>query len=127
MFPLSVTMDSDTTIKDLKEIVRAFCEERDWSQFHNPKDLAIGMATESSELLQIFRFKTPEESAALISEDVTGKHIKEELSDILYFVLRFAQMNNIDLSSELESKIKKNAEKYPLDKSTGSNKKYDEL
>ena len=118
--------DDARTIAEAKEIVRRFCEERDWDQYHNPKDLAVGMVTEGSELLEIFRFKTPEECRELLSDAKRFEEIKDELSDVFYFVLRFAQMNDIDLFSALEDKIAKNDTKYPADKVRGCNRKYDE-
>ena len=118
-------MDKISTIQELKEKVQAFCEERDWDQFHNPKELAIGISTEANELLQIFRFKSEEDMKLLMESDKRQK-VEEELADVLYFVLRFAQMNDIDLTSAVEKKIEKNNVKYPADKVKGCNKKYDE-
>jgi len=118
-------MDNISTIQDLKDLVRGFCEERDWDQFHTQKDLAIGISTEANELLQIFRFKNKEEMKELMHSKKRNE-VEEELADVLYFVLRFAQMNNIDLSSSLKAKISKNSEKYPIAKVRGSNKKYNE-
>ena len=118
--------DDARTIAEAKEIVRRFCEERDWDQYHNPKDLAVGMVTEGSELLEIFRFKTPEECRELLSDPKRLEEIRDELSDVFYFVLRFAQMNDIELFSALEDKIAKNDAKYPADKVRGCNRKYDE-
>lgn len=119
--------DSEATVSMMKGLVREFCDERDWVQFHNPKDLAIGMVTESSELLDIFRFKSPEDVDSIMSDPVRSAHAREELSDVLYFVLRFAQMNGIDLYTELVRKIGIDAEKYPAERSRGRNLKYDEL
>ena len=116
----------DHTIKEAMELVRRFCEERDWDQFHNPKDLAIGISTEASELLQLMRFKTPEECEKLLSDPKYSEKVRDELADVFYFVLRFAQMNSIDLYGALEKKIRENGEKYPADKFKGCNKKYDE-
>ena len=115
--------DDARTIAEAKEIVRRFCEERDWDQYHNPKDLAVGMVTEGSELLEIFRFKTPEECRELLSDPKRLEEIRDELSDVFYFVLRFAQMNGIDLGRALERKIAKNAKKYPVETSRGDNRK----
>jgi len=119
--------DDKTTISELKEVVKKFCEERDWDQFHNPKDLAIGISTEANELLALFRFKTESDIKDMISDPKKRDEIGEELADILYFVLRFAQMNNFDLSEELKRKIIKNNERYPVSKAKGSNKKYNEV
>ena len=118
--------DDKTTLKQLKEMVKDFCEKRDWDQYHNAKDLAIGIITESSELLEHFRFKSEKEVEEILKQKERKKEISEELSDILYFILRLADRYKIDLSSELQKKMKKNAKKYPLDKVKGLNKKYSE-
>ena len=118
-------MDKKVTIEVLKEKVKKFCEDRDWDQFHNPKELAIGISTEANELLELFRFKSEDDMKRIMNSDKKAE-VEEELADVLYFVLRFAQMNNIDLSQAIESKINKNNQKYPIEKSKGSNKKYDE-
>lgn len=117
--------DNETTIDYLKNMVKEFCEKRDWNQFHNPKDLAIGISTEASELLQIFRFKDEEDIKEIMNSDKRIK-VEEELADVFYFVLRFAQTNNIDLSNAITDKINKNDKRYPVEKVKGSNKKYDE-
>jgi len=122
-----VLMDEKSNIKELKILVKKFCEERDWNQYHNAKDLAIGIITESSELLEHFRFKSIEEVDELFYNKSKRKEISEELVDIFYFILRFAEKYNIDLSEELQEKIKKNIKKYPIEKSKGLNKKYNEI
>lgn len=119
--------DTVARIDDAKELVKRFCEDRDWDRFHNPKDLAIGISTEAGELLERFRFKTPEQCSELLSDPALSEGVREELADVFYFVLRFAQMNDIDLYSALEDKIAKNGEKYPVEKSRGNHRKYDEL
>jgi len=116
-----------THVAELKEMVRRFSEERDWNQFHNAKDLAIGIVTEASELLETFRFKSEKEVEDLFSDQSTAKDVRDELSDIFYFALRLAQKYGIDVSKSLEEKIKDNAKKYPIEKARGSNKKYTEF
>lgn len=118
---------NDYTVKELIDKVRTFCEERDWDQFHNPKDLAIGISTESNELLDIFRFKSNDDMNEIMSNDVKREHVEEELADVFFFVLRFAQMNHIDLKDALEMKMEKNARKYPTDQVKGKNIKYNEI
>ena len=120
-------MDNQTTIYDLKQKIKYFCEERDWDQFHNPKDLAIGISTEANELLDIFRFKTSEQIAAMFQDSVRKVHIEEEIADVLFFILRFAQMNHLDLEECLNDRLIKNAKKYPVDKIKGKNLKYTEI
>lgn len=119
--------DSSTTIQELKESIKKFCEERDWDQYHNPKDLAIGIITESSELLEFFRFKSEKEMNEMFKNESKKDEISEEIADVLYFVLRFSQKYNIDLTTILNKKMEKNKQKYPIEKSKGSNKKYGEF
>lgn len=107
--------------------VRMFCEDRDWDQFHNPKDLAIGISTEANELLDIFRFKSEEQMKLLFQDIKVREHIEEEVADTLFFLLRFAQMNNLDLSQCIQDKLEKNDKKYPVEKIKGKNLKYTEL
>ncbi len=107
-------MDSTTTVEDLKQIVKKFAEERHWDPFHNPKDLAIGIVTEASELLDIFRFKNEKQ----VKEIMNGKereHVAQELSDVLTFILWFAQINGLDITTELNKKMQINAKKYPVE------------
>jgi len=119
--------DENTSVQELKLQIQKFCEDRDWDQFHNPKDLAIGISTEAYEVSDIFRFASEEDIAVIMRDASKCEHIEEELADTLFFVLRFAQMNGIDLSQALEDKVAKNNAKYPVDKAKGKNKKYTEL
>lgn len=111
-------LDKKTTIEDLKRKVEAFCSERDWDKPHNPKDLAIGAVTEASELLELFRFCSEKDSLEMLKKSETRERVGEELADTLCFLLRFAQMYKLDVTSCLERKLIKNAVKYPaLEKS----------
>jgi NTP pyrophosphatase (non-canonical NTP hydrolase) len=109
-------MDGKTTIYQLKGIVRDFIDERDWDQFHNAKDLAIGVSTEAGELLDIFRFKTQDQIDEMLSSREKRIEIGNELADVLYFVLNFSYKFNFDLSEELKRKLLLNASKYPKEK-----------
>lgn len=120
-------VDNKTTIQNLKNNIQKFCDDRDWDQFHPPKDLAIGIITEASELLSPFRFKSVEEQEAILKNSKKREDIEDEIADVLYFVLRFAQKYKIDLSRVLRKKLRKNELKYPVEKAKGSNKKYNEL
>ncbi len=119
-------MDTTTTIEELKEKIRIFCELRDWDQYHNAKELAVGIVTEASELLEHFRFKSEDQVDAMFQDKSKRQELTEEIADIFYFLIRLAQRYNIDLSTELENKMKKNGERYPIEKVKGSNKKYSE-
>lgn len=99
--------------------VREFCDARDWRKYHTPKELAIGMTTESSELLQLFRFMSDERIAEMFEDAEQRQAIEDEVADTLLFLLRFTDLNDIDLPAALSSKLKRNGERYPID--TGSN------
>jgi len=120
-------VDRETTLDNVKTQVRTFCEARDWDQFHTPKDLAIGLATEASALLEIFRFLTDEQSAAKLDDPKSRQAIEHEFADVLFFLLRFAQRFDIDLSEALATKMALNAKRYPVEKSRGKNLKDTDL
>jgi NTP pyrophosphatase (non-canonical NTP hydrolase) len=113
----------EDSLQQATERVEKFCDERDWDQFHSPKDLAIGAITEASELLEIFRFKTEEEMQAMLHDPDTREHIGQELADVFYFLLRFAQRFDFDLLSEFEAKMVRNGLRYPVERAKGSNLK----
>lgn len=115
--------DSNTNISELKTVIKDFCEARDWGQFHDPKDLAIGAITEASELLEHFRFLKPDQIDKVMQDPQSRQEIGEELADVLFFVLRFAQQNDFDLSQCFADKMQKNAKKYPADQFKGKNNK----
>ena len=108
-----------TDIEQILEELRVFNQERDWDQFHNGKDLAIGLSVEASELLEAFLWKSP--------EDVSRDKIREELADVLNYAFQMADKYNLDIKEIMLEKIRKNAAKYPVEKAKGSAKKYNEL
>jgi NTP pyrophosphatase (non-canonical NTP hydrolase) len=118
---------TDRNIQHMKKEIQEFCKRRNWDQFHDAKELAIGISTEASELLEHFRFKSEEEVEEAMEDRDKRGNIEEELADVLYFILRFSQMYDIDLVEALEDKMEKNREKYPVEDAKNSNKKYDEL
>jgi len=113
---------------DLNELIKriiAFRNARDWKQFHNPKDVALSLVLEAAEVMEHFQWKSKEEMEKYI---VTNKSdIGEELADVLYWVLLMSADLNIDILNALEEKIKKNEEKYPVEKSKGRHTKYTKL
>jgi NTP pyrophosphatase (non-canonical NTP hydrolase) len=119
--------DEKVRVSELKQKVKDFAEARDWDQFHNAKDLAIGVITEASELLEHFRFKSVEEFEKMMKDPAKKESISEELADVLIFSLRFAQKYDIDVSSAIVDKLEKSGKKYPVEKAKGSNKKYNEF
>ncbi|MCH8553113.1 MAG: nucleotide pyrophosphohydrolase [Natronospirillum sp.] len=104
---------------ELIEQLKQFRDERDWKQFHNPKDLALALSIESGELLEAFLWKTPEEAER--------EKVKEELADVFAFALLLADAYDFDVREIVLDKIGKNAKKYPVDKAKGTSRKYDEL
>jgi NTP pyrophosphatase (non-canonical NTP hydrolase) len=120
------TRVASVTLDELTDDVREFCEERDWTQFHTPKNLAIGLSTESNELLELFRFKDRADQDALFADPEKRADVENELADILFFVLRFADLHDVDLEAALETKLEKNRERYPKDEYKSSNRKYNE-
>ena len=120
-------MDQQTKVADLKSEIQRFCEDRDWDKFHSAKDLAIGLITEASELLELFRFKSDSEVDALLLNPEKKTSVRHELADTLFFVLRFAQLYEIDLSSALREKMELNGKRYPVEQAKGNNRKYTEL
>ena len=120
-------MDDKTSLEELKSRVQRFCEERDWDRYHGPKDLAIGVITEASELLEHFRFLSDDQAAAALEDAHKRRAMEQELADVLFFLLRFAQRFGVDLSQALLDKLDTNAERYPVDKARGKNLKYSDL
>lgn len=108
--------------KTSMEKIKKFREDRDWRQFHNEKDLAISISLESSELLELFQWKNPEEVTAKNLE-----RIKEELADVLIYSYMMADNLNLDIDAIIREKLLKNNEKYPVNKSKGNKMKYTEL
>jgi NTP pyrophosphatase (non-canonical NTP hydrolase) len=109
-------------MKDAADITNAllqFRNERDWEQFHNPKDLALAINVEAGELLELFLWKD--------AKDANIEKVKEELADVFAFAFLLAEKYNLDVKEIVLEKIKKNAEKYPVDKAKGKATKYNEL
>ena len=106
-------------IHELQRFIAQFSEERDWDQFHNGKDLAIGLSIEASELLEAFLWKAP--------EDVDVEKVKEELADVFNYALQIATKYDLDVKQIVLDKLEKNATKYPVEKARGVATKYDEL
>ena len=111
-------MDNTTTVQDLKTVVEDFVEERDWAQFHSPKNLSMALAIEASELMDLFKWKTVEEA----QEEMKDKLLEDatdELADIMIYAIAFANKNGIDIAKAVTSKTEKNKAKYPADKFKG--------
>lgn len=116
--------NSEDSLSELQSIIRRFVDERDWDQFHNPKDLSISLALEAAEVMEHFQWKNSEEMAkhSVEKRDEVG----EELADVFYWVLLLANKLDIDLVDAFKQKMVKNQAKYPVAKARGNHKKYTE-
>lgn len=119
--------DHDTTLDALKKRVLQFARERDWEQFHTPKNLSMALSAEAAELMEHFLWCSTETSQTLASDPLKAAKIKEELADVVIYALEFANITGIDLSEAIKDKMAMNALKYPVDKAKGTSLKYDEL
>lgn len=119
--------DSETQMQEIKTKVLAFARERDWEQFHSPKNLSMAIAAEAAELMEHFLWQTPKQSEADVMEPKLRAKIEEELADVLIFAIEFANMTQLDIAEIIEKKMKRNAEKYPVEKARGNSLKYTEL
>jgi len=108
-----------TQFDQLTQLLVQFRDQRDWKQFHNPKDLALALSIEASELLEAFLWKSP--------DNVPADKIKDEVADVLAYLLLLSHQYNLDLEQVLRDKIQKNELKYPVEKAKGNATKYNEL
>lgn len=111
--------ESMNDLEELREAIVKFTQERDWDQFHNGKDLALALSIEAAELNEAFLWKD--------AKDVNVEKVKEELADIVNYAILIADKYSLDIRQIVLDKVKRNAEKYPIDKAYGSAKKYNEL
>lgn len=115
-------MNGEIKYVDLVERIKRFCDDRDWSQFHDPKNLAISLQLEASEVLELFQW-TKDNKA----KEGKGEEMADELADVLYWLIMLSSHYNVDLTEALNKKMDKNEAKYPIEKSKGSAAKCTEL
>jgi dCTP diphosphatase len=119
------TERSPNPLDELRDRLRQFAADRDWDQFHSPKNLAMALSVEAAELLEHFQWMSEAESASLTPEN--REKVREELADVFLYLIRIADKLGIDLPGAAADKIAVNAAKYPVEKSRGSSKKYNEI
>lgn len=112
---------------ELKSRILAFARERDWEQFHAPKNLSMALAAEAGELMEHFLWATPEASAELARQAAKRAAIESELADVVIYALEFANITGIDVAGAIERKMAANAARYPVEKARGRSDKYDAL
>jgi len=111
--------DSDTTVAELRKIIADFVAERDWSQFHSPKNVSMALAIEAAELMEHFQWLTTEDSRKLPSDPKKLADVGEELADVIGYSFALANELGIDVSNAIRSKMVKNVKKYPADEFRG--------
>jgi dCTP diphosphatase len=111
-------------IKQIQKQLSEFASDRDWEQFHTPKNLTMALSVEASELVEIFQWLTPEQSSNLNDKQINA--VNEEVADVAIYLLRLCDVLGINLSDVVENKIKVNGDKYPVDLSKGNAKKYNQ-
>jgi NTP pyrophosphatase (non-canonical NTP hydrolase) len=114
-----MTTDSDTTVSQLRELIAEFVAERDWSQFHSPKNVSMALAIEAAELMEHFQWLTTEASRELAGDPRKMAEIGAELADVIGYSFALANELGIDVSSAVRDKMIKNAQKYPADQYRG--------
>ncbi|MFG2895238.1 nucleotide pyrophosphohydrolase [Streptomyces sp. NPDC048248] len=115
------------TLRSLQHALAEFAADREWQPFHTPKNLAMALAGESGELLEIFQWLTPEQSAQVMQNSERSQHVREEMADVLAYLLRLADVLDVDLEQALADKIEKNRRKYPVHLARGNADKYTQL
>lgn len=113
-------------LEKLNQDILKFVTERDWEKFHSVKNLSMAMSVEASELMEIFQWMTEEDSNNVKNDPKNLSKLEDEVADVFVYLMRILHKTDIDLEKAVRQKMKKNAEKYPVDKSFGNSKKYNE-
>ena len=124
---MTALTDAATTLAELKSRVLTFVRERDWEQFHSPKNLSMALAAETGELMEHFLWESGEQSLAIANLPANRAKIADELADVVIYALEFANMTGLDVAAAIEAKMAANAKKYPIEKARGRSEKYTEL
>ena len=111
--------DKDTIIEELKSLIESFVDERDWKQFHSPKNLSMSISIEAAELMELFQWLSLEEAKEVMMTGELRENAIDEIADVMIYALAFCQRNNIDVSDAIKKKMKKNVKKYPAEKFKG--------
>ncbi|MCK4581278.1 MAG: nucleotide pyrophosphohydrolase [Dehalococcoidia bacterium] len=123
----TVTSDRETSINDLRQLVQDFVDERKWGKYHNAKDIAISIAIEAAELLELFQWVREKEIGSMLKDAENSERLEEELADIMILCLNLANVIGIDAAEAVVKKVEKNRVKYPVELVKGSYRKYTKL
>lgn len=114
-------------LNDLQRELREFAAKRDWQRFHTPKNLVMALTGEVGELVELFQWLTPEESAAVMAQPGRAERVRDEVADVFAYLLRLADVLDIDLAAALREKVRRNEQRYPVALAKGRADKYDRL
>ncbi len=124
---LTVMNDSETTLQDVKNTIAQFTAERDWQQFHSAKNVAVALVSEAAELMAHFRWSEQDHDAEVLGDAQSLREIRFEVADVLLLLAEFANVTGIDMALAVQEKMAINAERYSVEKSRGTARKYDRL
>lgn len=114
-------------VKNLAASLQRFADDRDWQQFHSPKNLLLALTGEVGELCEVFQWMSEADSVAAAKHPATAQAVKDELADVLMYLVRLSSVLGVDLNEAVTSKLALNGQKYPVDKAKSTSKKYDQL
>jgi dCTP diphosphatase len=114
-------------LNDLQRELREFAVQRDWRRFHTPKNLVMALAGEVGELVELFQWLTPEESAAIMTRPGQTERVRDEVADVFAYLLQLADVLDLDLAAALREKVRRNEQRYPVSLAKGRADKYDRL
>ena len=114
-------------VQGLAQALAEFARERDWDQFHSPKNLVMALTGEVGELSEVFQWMTEEASTGAATDPKTAQAVRDEMADVLLYLVRLADVLGVDLNEAAQAKLRTNATKYPADKARGSSAKYTEM
>ena len=119
--------DRDTTLQDVKDIIAQFTAARDWQQFHCAKNVAMALVAEASELMAHFRWTAAGEDGCVLDDPQSLREVRHEVADVLLLLAEFANVAGIDMAAAVREKMEINAQRYSVEKSRGTARKYDRL
>ncbi|MGE3533418.1 MAG: nucleotide pyrophosphohydrolase [Parachlamydiales bacterium] len=120
-------MGSSINLEEMKEYSQKFVNDREWNKYHTPKNIAMGITIEASELMEIFQWLTEKESFEIKNDPKRLEKVKDEMGDVFHLLVRLSTLLNIDLIEAFWDKIRKNETKYPIELAKGRTEKYTEL
>ena len=127
---MSTAVDSPAPLLDISHLADAlqcFADDRDWQQFHSPKNLLLALTGETGELCEIFQWMSEADAKDAAKRPETAQAVKDELADVLMYLVRLSSVLGVDLNDAVTSKLALNSQKYPVDKAKSTSKKYDQL